>query len=131
MKKMTIASPVEKNSGIHKYLITEDVTFQTTILNYEFKNDWLNITKESEITVKGSNPKAKGYAWDGCSPKSDVFNLFLLGIPDGRVNINTGKPFTYNASLIHDALCQFRQCTGIPRKVTDEVFFYTILEISN
>ena len=48
----------------------------------------------------------RGYAWDGCSPKFCLFDL-LIGTPDGTVHARTGKPKTYFASLVHDALYQF------------------------
>lgn len=48
----------------------------------------------------------RGYAWNGCSPKVCVFDL-LLGTPDGAVYEGTGRPKTYFASMVHDALYQF------------------------
>jgi len=48
-----------------------------------------------------------GYAWDGCSYKFNVLDLFVWGSPDGRCDIHTGKPKTYYASLVHDALTQY------------------------
>lgn len=41
---------------------------------------------------------AKGYAWNGCSPKRKVFGTWL-GTPDTRSNVH--------ASLVHDVLFQF------------------------
>ncbi len=60
----------------------------------------LTISKDGKITVK------KDYSWDGCTPKFCFFD-FLLGTPDGVVHKDTGRPKTYYASLIHDALYQF------------------------
>ena len=48
----------------------------------------------------------RGYSWNGCSPKFCVFDI-LIGTPDGVVDSRTGRPKTYHASLIHDALYQF------------------------
>ncbi len=48
----------------------------------------------------------RGYAWNGCSPKFCLFDI-LLGAPDGVVDSRTGRPKTYHASLVHDALYQF------------------------
>ena len=59
----------------------------------------LKIATDGTITVK------EGYAWDGCSPKFNILDLFWVGTPDGAINEN--KPVTYYASLVHDALGQF------------------------
>jgi len=77
---------------------------------YAFDRDWafqdtkghtrLLITTDGVITV------IKGYAWDGATPKTCAFDL-VLGTPDGVVFLGTGKPKTYYASLVHDALYQF------------------------
>jgi hypothetical protein len=48
----------------------------------------------------------RGYAWNGCSPKVCFLDL-LLGTPDGVVDARTGRPKTYHATLVHDALYQF------------------------
>ena len=62
----------------------------------------LTISTDGTITVK------KDYAWDGCSPKLlKILDIFWLGTPDGLIDIKTGKPATYYASLVHDALGQF------------------------
>ncbi len=45
----------------------------------------------------------RGYAWNGCSPKYCLFDI-LLGTPDGVVDSRTGRPKTFYASLVHDAL---------------------------
>ena len=69
-----------------------------------------------------------GYAWDGCSPKLCVLDV-LIGIPDGAVDSGSGKPKTYYATLVHDALYQFRP-KGIPftRKEIDQFFFRLMAE---
>jgi hypothetical protein len=51
-----------------------------------------------------------------------VLDLLLIGTPDGRVIVNTEKPITYYASLIHDILLQFRADIGISRKQADRLF---------
>jgi hypothetical protein len=81
----------------------------------------LEITKEGRITVLA------GYAWDGCTPKFCLLDI-LLGIPDGVVDTRTGRPKTYYASLIHDALYQFLD-DGMPmtRREVDG-FFLALME---
>lgn len=54
-----------------------------------------------------------GYAWDGCSPSVRLPGGFLLpsgiwiGPWDGPLGPD-GRPVSWQASLVHDALCQFR-----------------------
>jgi hypothetical protein len=76
----------------------------------------LVIEQDGRITV------TRGYAWNGCSPKVCVFDL-LLGTPEGAVHRETGRPKTYYASLVHDALYQFL-ATDIPlsRRDADAMF---------
>jgi len=112
--------PAKKRKGIYKFITKEDCLFKNTPIKTNFKNDWLQISKNGDIIVIGSN--SLGYAWDGCTPKWNVFDLFLVGTPDGRTIVNTEKPITYYASMIHDILCQFRPDIGINRKEVDKVF---------
>ncbi len=109
-----------RNKGIYKYVIHEDVTYPATPLRFCFENKWLRISESGDIVVKGSNQQ--GYAWDGCSPKFNVFDLFLIGTPDGRKHVISGHPPTYFASLIHDVLYQFHREFEVDRKVVDQLF---------
>lgn len=64
-----------------------------------------------------------GYAWNGCSPKVCCLD-FLIGTPDGVVSATTGRPKTYFASLVHDALYQFLAVgTPVTRRDADGCFF--------
>lgn len=116
------ASPAKKRKGIYKFVIREDVVYSTALQGVEFNNDWLTIQADGLITVKGSY--GDGYAWDGCTPKWNVMDLFLFGTPDGRVIVNTEKPITYYASLIHDILLQFKAEIGITRRQADDIFLH-------
>ena len=69
----------------------------------------LQIFENGIIRVK------EGYAWDGCSPKFNILDLFVLGTPDGIRDIETGKAKTYYASLVHDALYQFVMSPNPPQ----------------
>ena len=82
----------------------------------------LVIEQGGRITV------TRGYAWNGCSPKICVFDL-LLGTPEGVVHVRTGKPKTYYASLVHDALYQFLP-DGLPlgRRHADRFFLLLLAE---
>ncbi len=85
---------------------------------------WLHIEKDGTITVN------RGYAWDGCSPKFKILDLLLVGTPDGIVNLQTGRPKTYYASLVHDALYQFLDDPHFPfsREQCDQVFLELLKE---
>jgi len=74
----------------------------------------LELRKDGSITV------LKNYAWDGCTPKFCILDI-LIGTPDGAVDSRTGRPKTYYASLVHDALYQFLD-PGLPlsRKQADD-----------
>lgn len=76
----------------------------------------LIIQRDGTITV------TRDYAWNGCSPKVCVFD-FLFGTPDGVVHRDSGRPKTYFASLVHDALYQFLQeDLPLTRRQSDEAF---------
>ena len=70
----------------------------------------------------------RGYAWNGCSPKFCLCDI-LMGTPDGVVDARTGKPKTYYATLVHDALCQFLP-DGLPlsRGEVDRCFLALLAE---
>lgn len=77
---------------------------------YGLDRDWAFQDKNGQtrllLTTDGIITVVKGYAWDGATPKTCAFDL-VLGTPDGVVFLGTGKPKTYYASLVHDALYQF------------------------
>jgi len=82
----------------------------------------LILEKGGHITV------LRGYAWNGCSPKVCVFDL-LIGTPDGVVHMATGRPKTYYASMVHDALYQFvTENSPVSRRQADEAFLKLMLE---
>ncbi len=83
------------------------------------------IEKSGRITIKAN------YSWDGCTPKFSLFDLAIIGTPDGISFGREHKPKTYYASLVHDALYQFipdmEDQSTITRLDADN-FFYKILE---
>lgn len=91
------------------FQLEKDYSFKSEEVSPKLKEDlefrderhklWLEIKEDGTITVK------EGYAWDGCSPKFNILDLFWVGTPDGAIDEN--KPITYYASLVHDALGQF------------------------
>lgn len=82
----------------------------------------LVLERNGAITV------TRGYTWNGCSPKAQAFD-FLIGTPEGVVNVRTGQRKTYFASLVHDALYQFL-ADGLPltRRQADLLFLLLMRE---
>lgn len=102
------------------FTLEQDFSYQTKLIlpqSYEFYSDrgkvLLRITKTGLITVY------QGYSWDGCTPKFK-FGSYSIGTYDGY--ITNGKPATYYASLVHDALYQFLDKLPINRKNADDIF---------
>ncbi|MBI5584548.1 MAG: hypothetical protein HY892_12070 [Deltaproteobacteria bacterium] len=80
------------------------------------------------VEVGGRLTVMAGYAWNGCSPKVCVLDI-LVGTPDGAVHERTGKPKTYFASMVHDALYQFLDAESpITRVQADGCFFRLMAE---
>ena len=97
--------------------LPEDLVFRDKISEVR-----LVIERDGRITV------TRGYAWDGCTPNFCLFD-FLIGVPDGVVHVRTGRPKTYYATLVHDALYQFLP-DGLPltRRRADEFFLRLMAE---
>ncbi|VEP15989.1 conserved hypothetical protein [Hyella patelloides LEGE 07179] len=106
----------------------EDYHFKSKKVSKQLKEDLEFPDRDDEIRLKiatdGTITVKKGYAWDGCSPKFNILDLFWVGTPDGAINEN--KPVTYYASLVHDALGQFakKESERMPfnRKERDLIF---------
>ena len=80
------------------------------------------------LTTEGVIRVVAGYAWDGCTPKTCFLDV-VIGTPDGVVYVGTGRPKTYYASLVHDALYQFLP-DGLPltRVQVDRCFLQLMTE---
>ncbi len=89
------------------------------VLKESFIAEWLEISTTGDVKVKAN---AGGYAWDGCTPKWSVLNLFVIGTPDGHIDHRTMKPYTYRASLVHDALYQYLDTVPVTKAQIDIVF---------
>lgn len=106
------------------YTLAADYQYATGLTNTKpvmFGDDdhiWLIIDAEGVMTI------AKGYASDGCSPRY-VFCNYVISPPDGPIDLDTGLPQTYYASLVHDALCQFIDSPDMPfsRAQIDRIFY--------
>lgn len=79
---------------------------------------WGSVTANGILTI------FKGYGWDGCSPKIRIGSV-VLGVWDGPPDpSNKGLPLTWEASLVHDLLCQFEKHPQMfmTRKMIDDEF---------
>ncbi|WP_197171093.1 hypothetical protein [Synechococcus sp. CBW1002] len=107
------------------YKIREDFVFQSIHRGKTFHAEWLRLEPDGTVTIKAN---ATGYAWDGCTPKFSVLGLFILGTPDGHIDIETGKSLTYHASLVHDAFYQYLEDVPIPKREIDRQFYDMLKE---
>ena len=111
---------------VYVYRITEDYEYQSSITGHKFENEWFRLEEDGTVVVKGTN--RNGYAWDGCSPKLKIKDIYF-GTPEAVLNFDTGQSKTYYASLIHDVFYQFSNevKSFVTRKQVDTEF-YTILQ---
>jgi hypothetical protein len=120
-----------KSTTFYKFKHYADVTYENTpikgvTVTRDATGHWMSI-ENGNITVYGTNTSSKGksgYAWDGCSPKFPFLD-FILGTPDGVINLLTEKPKTYYASMVHDILYQYRDTIKpkISRFQVDKLFY--------
>lgn len=115
--------------GVYVYCIKHDYRHQTAIKGSNFENEWFRLSADGIVIIKGAH--YKGYAWDGCSPKIKIKDVYI-GILEGVLNFETGYSKTYYASLIHDVFYQFSKGlkSFIRRKEVDREF-YSILKRDN
>jgi len=105
--------------GVYKYTLDKTFILQTDIMGRNFVSDWIILDDFGVITIK------RGYSWDGCSPKIEVLDL-IIGTPDGRTSRSTNKALTYYASLLHDAIYQYKTAIPISRKEADTLFLTSL-----
>ncbi len=98
------------------YKLDKAFICKTELVGHHFQSEWLTLLPDGTIEIP------EGYAWNGCSPKISVFDLCVIGTPDGIIDINTMKPKTYYASLVHDALYQYYEWHDILRNEIDQLF---------
>lgn len=122
---------MEVKNKITKFKLKEDVTWFCSLElqdeKNEFDSEFLKIDRSS-ITVK------KGFKWDGCSPKFRVGD-FLIGTPDGKYiehRFDQGesnfKPMTWRASMLHDALYEYKGQHKLSRRTVDLIFLCILEE---
>ena len=112
--------------GVYIYCIKENCRYQSSIKDRAFENEWMKLEKDGIIIVKGTHDR--GYAWDGCSPKIKIKDVYL-GTLEAVLCLETGWSKTYYASLIHDIFYQFSKGlkSFVKRKEVDAEF-YNILK---
>jgi len=98
------------------YRLPHTYMYKTHLKGFSFKAEYLELRKSGLLIIP------KGYVWDGCSFTFSFLDLFTFGTPEGRIHFKTGKPVTYYASLVHDALYQYHHEIGISKKVADQLF---------
>jgi len=112
--------------GVYIYCIKEDYRYQSAITAREFENEWFKLSSDGIIIVKGTH--YKGYAWDGCSPKLKIKDVYV-GTLEAVLNFDTGKSKTYYASLIHDVFYQFsKEVKPFVRRKEVDRELYSILK---
>lgn len=104
------------------YCITQDFEYVSSIKGRTFDNMWCALHEDGTVIVKGTY--YRGYAWDGCSPKVKIKDLYF-GACEGVLNFDTRHSKTYYASLIHDVFYQFSPevRSFIARKEVDDEFY--------
>jgi hypothetical protein len=118
-----------KNSVRWLYRLEESYSWES---GHRLEEDVVFLDKSGAVRLViergGRITVTRGYAWDGCTPKVCLFDI-LIGVPDGVVHARTGRPKTYYASLVHDALYQFLP-DGLPltRYHADEFFLRLMAE---
>lgn len=101
-------------SKIWLYKIDDDFIYHSKHLdNISFSNEWITID-DGALTIE------KEYAWDGATPKWQPLDLFTFGAPDGAIYL--GKRITHDATLVHDALTQWKESVPITKKQTVDIF---------
>lgn len=86
----------------------------------QFQNSWLGITAGA-LCIRAD------YAWDGCSPTWFLPLFGWVGIPNGPLTAQ-GVPQSYYATLVHDALCQFRGALPIDKAVAVALLKQMLIE---
>lgn len=110
-----IIKPTEKSSWL--YTLRTNAIFHLPFTCNEYENSFIKIEATGKVTVKA------GYSWNGCTPKINILDVWLIGTPEGNMDHSTGKPNTYYASCLHDSLYQFGiSGAGITRKQADVAF---------
>ncbi len=129
---------------IFTWKLDRDVQVKLSIYGVDYKQTYLTMSPKGELHIN------KNYAWNGCSPKFEVFGM-VFGTPEGALpkdqekqsilknlenqgyhDLDWRMPKTYYASLLHDSLYQISEkCSGQMRRDKVDTIFYQILRAYN
>ncbi len=105
---------------VWKYRLDSDTKYRHKhFAGIEFSSEW-GCIRDGRLTIY------RGYAWDGCSYKYCVLGLFYIGTPDGPWQF--GKPWLYDASLVHDVLCQYADTVPLTKQQVLDIFWDMMVE---
>ena len=112
--------------AVYVYCIIKDHLYKSSITGRSFENEWFRLDPDGTITIKGTN--RRGYAWDGCSPKIKIGDIYF-GTSEAVLNDDTGQSKTYYASMIHDVFYQFnKDVRSLVNREEVDSEFYNILK---
>lgn len=80
-----------------KFIERDIVSFYIPIEGIEYENIDFKLNSKGLFTLKPP------YCWDGATPKFNFIGI-TWGSPDGKINMITGKPTYYYASMVHDII---------------------------
>lgn len=112
--------------GVYVYCLKKDYLYHSSIKGHRFENEWFKLGEDGAVLIKGTN--RNGYAWDGCSPKFKIKDIYF-GAPEAVLNPGTGESKTFHASLIHDVFYQFGgELKAFVKRQQVDHEFYAILK---
>ncbi len=100
---------------VFKFIEWDIVSFEIPIKGINYEDLRFKLNEKGLFTLKPP------FVWDGATPKFNFLDI-TWGTPDGCLNIFTGKPKTYYATMVHDLL--YQSLAPITRKQADECFVF-------
>ena len=98
------------------YTLQKKFMMYTGIKGFKYKDEFVTLKEDGAIIIE------RGYSWNGCTPKYDVFGV-VLGAPEGIIN-KRGYPTTYFPSCVHDVFYQIsKKVELLPRSLVDRLFY--------
>lgn len=102
--------------AVWRYKLKEDYSyFSPDLQGVVFENEWTKLDGDGNIWIK------KEYAWDGMSPAIPVYGFkgaYIAPWQGGKDETHPEYPMSWEASLVHDVLCQWRNLIPITKKAS-------------